>query len=725
MRTIFILLLLSAPCFAQKFTPVEVTRWKEQAQGITIVRDTWGIPHISGKTDADAVFGMLYAQCEDDFERVERNYIIATARLAEVEGEDYVYHDLRTRLFIDSTKAIELLRKSPDWLKKVCVAFADGANYYLHTHPKVNPKLIKRFQPWMPLLFSEGSIGGDIESVSLNGIKDFYGKGPADIKQDVNDDGIEPEPRGSNGFAIAPSISANGHAMLLINPHTSFYFRSEVHVKSEEGLNAYGAVTWGQFFIYQGFNEHCGWMHTSSAADVIDDYYETVVKKGNNLYYKHGKELKALPPEKVTIRFKRGSELIKKDFTTYHTHHGPVVAKEGDKWMSVSLMQDPINALTQSYQRIKSNTFDEFRKVMTLRTNSSNNTVYADDKGNIAYWHGDFMPRRDTKFNWNVPVDGSDPATDWKGLHDLSEIVQVQNPPNGWIQNCNSTPFTAAGPNSPDRGKYPNYMAPDAENARGIHAVKVLTGQKDFTLDKLISVSQDQYLPGFEGLIPSLVKAFDEESVGWDSIKALNEPIQMLRKWDLKYSVTSVPTTVAIFWAQRLRLNSAKQIPPASDQLAILEFLQKKTTAKEKLRALSQTIKGLELDFGNWRQAWGELNRFQRLEGKIDARFDDTKESIAVPFTSSMWGSLAAFGSRRFAGTKKQYGYVGNSFVAVVEFGPKVIARSVVTGGSSSDPRSKHFSDQSALYCTGQFKDVLFYPEDILAHSERTYHPGE
>jgi acyl-homoserine-lactone acylase len=725
MKKILILLFLCSPCVAQKFNQAEVSQWTQQAKEITIVRDTWGIPHITGKTDADAVFGLLYAQCEDDFERVERNYIVATARLAEVEGEDFIYHDLRTRLFIDTTKAIELFKKSPDWLKKICVAFADGANYYLYTHPQVKSRLISRFQPWMPLLFSEGSIGGDIESISLNGIKEFYGNSAADIRQEVNNDGIELEPRGSNGFAISPTISANGHAMLLINPHTSFYFRSEVHIKSDEGLNAYGAVTWGQFFVYQGFNEHCGWMHTSSAADVIDDYRESVVRKGNGLFYKHGKELKPMSHEKVAIRFRKGNQTMKKEFTLYRTHHGPIVAKEKDKWISVSLMQDPVNALTQSYQRIKAKNFEEFRNVMALRTNSSNNTVYADDQGNIAYWHGDFMPKRDKKFNWDAPVDGSDLATDWKGLHELSEIVQLLNPPNGWIQNCNSTPFTAAGSNSPNQKDYPRYMAPDAENARGIHAVKVLSDQTGFTLDKLIAVSQDSYLPAFEGLIPSLIRAYDQESARIDSVKRLAEPMQLLRNWDLRYSATSVPTTLAIFWAQRLRQNSVKRIPANLDQLAVFEFLQKNTSAMEKLVALSQVTKSLENDFGNWQQPWGEINRFQRLEGKIEAKFDDRLASTAVPFTASAWGSLAAFGSRRFPGTKKLYGYSGNSFVAVVEFGPKVKARSVVTGGSSSNPLSKHFNDQSGMYCAGQFKEVLFYPEDFLAHNERSYHPGE
>lgn len=726
MRKVVFFILFATPLMAQKFSNLEISKWKQQAKEVMITRDTWGIPHIAGKTDSDAVFGLLYAQCEDDFDRVERNYIIAFARLAEVEGEALIYNDLRTRLFMDTVKAINLYSTSPAWMKKVCTAFADGINYYLYTHPEVRPKLIRRFQPWMPLLFSEGSIGGDIETVSLNGLKEFYGKMTGNLKQELNDDGSEPEPKGSNGFAIAPFKSASGNSLLLINPHTSFYFRSEVHMKSEEGLNAYGAVTWGQFFIYQGFNEHCGWMHTSSQADVIDEYKETIVKKGSDLFYKYGDALKPLIPEKITIAFKSGSALAKKDFTVYHTHHGPVIAQLDEKWISVKLMQEPLKALTQSYQRTKSATFDDFKNTMMLHTNSSNNTVYADDQGNIAYWHGDFMPKRDTKFDWNLPVDGSDPATEWKGLHTLDEIVHIYNPANGWIQNCNSTPFTAAASSSPNRKAYPVYMAPDAENARGIHADRVLRNETSFTLDKLIAVSQDSYLPGFEKLLPSLLEAYDAIAPSNDTIRTkLLEPIQLLRVWDLRYSTTSVPTTLAIYWAQRLRQNVGARVPAGLDQLSALDFLQTKTSPLERLSALSATLRELQRDFGNWKQSWGEVNRFQRITGKVDPVFDDQKLSAAVPFTSSYWGSLAAYGSKKYPGTKKMYGYVGNSFVAVVEFGKRLRAKSVVTGGSSSNPMSSHFNDQSGMYCGGKFKDVLFYPEDIIGHTERSYHPGE
>lgn len=717
---LFLLALLFYNCAPS--TSSEVQSWEKQAAQIQITRDQWGIPHIYGKTDADAVFGLMYAQCEDDFNRVEVNYINALGRMAEVEGESALYADLRMRLFIDSTRAIAIYKDSPEWLKKLMNAFADGTNYFLYTHPEVKPKLITHFEPWMPLLFSEGSIGGDIESISVKDLQEFYGDGKTTAFAEPEVKPWEKEPTGSNGIAIAPSKSATGHSLFLINPHTSFYFRSEVHMRSDEGLNAYGAVTWGQFFIYQGFNEHCGWMHTSTGTDVIDEYEETIVKEGDKLFYKYGEELKPLPPEKIKLSYKDGDKMTSKEFTVYHTQHGPVIAGKDDKWISVSLMVKPLEALTQSYTRTKSNSYEEFKKTMDIRTNSSNNTVYADDQGNIAYFHGNFIPIRDTQFDWENPVDGSNPATDWKGLHTVEESIHVLNPENGWIQNCNSTPFTVSGEYSPDKSQYPSYMAPDYENFRGIHAVRVLKDSTNFTLDKLIASAYDSYLPAFEHLLPALVKANKKLGTQYPYLK---EPIQELSNWNLRFSKESVPTTLAIYWAQELRRTMANRLPSPYDQLSTMDYLTNKTSEKEKMDALANAVKLLNEYFGTWKTPWGDVNRFQRVSGDIVQKFDDSKPSIAVGFTSSYWGSLASFGARTYPGTKKMYGTSGNSFVAVVEFGDKVIARTSLAGGESGHPDSPHFFDQGQMYANGEFKDANFYPEDVEKNAAMTYHPGE
>ncbi|MBO2009484.1 penicillin acylase family protein [Hymenobacter negativus] len=728
---LLVLLLASLTAGAQKFTPTELARWQQQARQVRIVRDTYGVPHIYGPTDADVVFGLLYAQCEDDFARVEANYLDAIGRLAEVDGEAALYHDLRARLFLDSTQAILIYQKCPADMKKLLDAFAAGTNYYLATHPTIRPQLLHRFQPWMPLMFSEGSIGGNISVVSLERLKAFYSLKKSSSWIDTDIEKADREPVGSNGFAIAPGRSASGHALLLINPHTSFYFRSEVQMVSEQGLNAYGAVTWGQFFVYQGFNEHCGWMHTSSQADSMDEYLETVEEKDGRFFYRYGTKQRAVQAQRISLPYKSGNQMLHKEFTIYRTHHGPIVGQKSDRqWVAVRMMNEPLAALQQSYLRTKATDYASFQQVMKLNGNASNNTVFADAKGSIAYWHGNFMPKRDLKFDWSQPVDGSNPATEWQGFHAVSDLVQVHNPASGFIQNCNSTPFTVAGPSSPPPARYPTYMAPDAENYRGLNAVRVLSNKTKFTLDTLISAANDPHLSAFNEMLPPLLSSYEIEydTAAVRPSAAVGEAIGILRTWDRNYRVSSVAQTVAIYWAERLLTRARARIPAAQPQLDYISFTKfalTNTGSQEKVAALAEAIDDLTRDFGTWKVAWGDINRYQRLTGRIEEHYDDQQPSQPVAFTSSKWGSLAAFGAQAFAGTKKRYGTVGNSFVAVVEFGPRVTARSVVTGGQDSRPGTPHFTDQASLYCTGHFKAVRFYPEDVKANAEKTYHPGE
>ena len=701
----------------------ELARWQTTAARVTIMRDKWGIPHVFGKSDADAVFGMLYAQAEDDFNRVELNYINAMGRLAEVEGEKEVWRDLRMKLYIQPADMQAKYAASPAWLQELMVAFADGLNFYLHTHPEVKPKLLTRFEPWMALSFSEGSIGGDIESIEMKDLEAFYGKALKPTLADIRNVRDE-EPRGSNGFAIAPKLSASGHPLLLINPHTSFYFRPEIHMASEQGLNAYGAVTWGQFFIYQGFNERAGWMHTSGGGDVIDEYLETVVERDGKFFYKYGKEERALRAVPITLPFKKpDGGMGSRSVTAYFSHHGPIVRSENGKWVAIKMMDEPIKALTQSYSRTKAKNYAAFYQAMELRTNSSNNTVYADADGNIAYFHGNFIPKRDTRFDWSKPVDGSNPATEWQGLHDVKETITLFNPASGYISNTNNWPFSASGANSPKRKDYPDYMWSLPENARGIHAERVLKDTKALTLDSLIAAAYDSYLTAFEPLVPQLVKDFDALPAG-DARKAqLAEQVASLRGWDLRFAVNSVPTTLAVYWGQDMVAANAPRARAAN--IPTVDFISTRLNADERLDALGRASARLTRDFGTWKTPWGEINRFQRISGDVDQAYDDSKPSWPVAFTSATWGSLASFGMVAKQKTKRIYGDRGNSFVAAVEFGPKVRAKSILAGGQSGNPASKHFADQAEMYSRGEFKDVLFYKEDIRKQLEREYHPGK
>jgi acyl-homoserine lactone acylase PvdQ len=696
----------------------ELERLAARAAQVEIIRDDFGVPHVYGKTDADAVFGMLYAQAEDDFPRIERNYIWAIGRLAEVEGEAALYSDVRARLYMTADEARAAYAAAPDWLRELCDAFADGLNYYLATHPGVRPALLRRFEPWMPMYFFEGSIGGDIEKIPLAGIASFYGgEQAASVSRPVS--AYAEVPNASNGFAIAGELTRSGNAMLLINPHTSFYFRGEMHVVSEQGLNAYGAVTWGQFFIYQGFNEDTGWMHTSTRVDFMDEFVEDVREVDGHLRYFYGGEMRPVQSYDVTLAYKDGEASSQRRFTLYRTHHGPITHELAGRWVATRINWDPVRALTQSYTRTKQQGYAGFRDMMNIRSNSSNNTVFADSDGNIAYFHGNFVPRRDPRFDYSRPVDGSDPATDWQGIHAVDETITILNPPNGWIQNTNSTPFTAALEFSPRREDYPYYMAPDPENFRGVHAVRVLTGIEDLTLDGLIRLAHDPYLPGFEQLIPGLVEAWERAEA---ADPALAAPIAALRAWDLRTGADSVAMTLAHFYG--LAWEQTGTAPAGLSQMQRVNFYGRETETADRLKVFADTVRMLERDFGKWDTPWGDVNRFQRLSGDIDLVFDDDQPSVAMGMGNSDWGALADFGAKRMPGTRKLYGINGNSFAAVVEFGDRVRAKSILVGGQSNDPASGHFDDQVPLYANQAWKEVAFYREDVEKRAVERYVPG-
>jgi acyl-homoserine-lactone acylase len=705
--TVAAALLLGGAAVAAAQTPADQARWQAEAAQVTITRDDWGIAHVKAATDALVVFGAIYAQAEDDFNRIERNYLVTLGRTSEADGDSSLWADLRYRLFLDPEVLKNLYATSPAWLQALMNAWADGLNYYLATHPDVHPAVITQFEPWMALSFTEGSIGPDIERVNLTQLRAFYDTalGAAAVEADADPDSAVPEvdPGGSNGIAIAPSHTQGGHALLLINPHTSFYFRSELQMTSDEGLNAYGASTWGQFFLYQGFNEHAGWMHTSSAVDNVDEFLETIVTNADgSLSYQYGTELRPVTKKTITLSYRTATGgQAQRSFTTYATHHGPIVRQTAGKWSAFALMNKPIEALEQSFLRTKAQDYSDYIQVANLKANSSNNTLFADSQGNIAFLMPQFMPIRDDSFNYTQPVDGSNPATDWQGLHTLESMPSVANPLNGWAYNTNNWPWTCCGADSPNAAAYPRYFNMGSENERARHIISLLSARNDFTMQTLRDAAFDPYLGFFAQQLPPLIAAYDALPSGDPYRVKLAALISVLRPWDYRWAGDSIATTLAVYWAAGPRNTDAQRIS-----------------------SLVSAMLRLYGDFGHWQVPWGQANRFQRLDDSINnPTFDDTKPSIPVPFVSATYGSLASYpGTRR--NTHFLYATSGNTFVAVVEFGPTLRAWAVKEGGESGHPESPHFFDQAERYASGNLRTVYFYPSDLAGHVERIYTPG-
>lgn len=682
-----------------------------QGHDVTITRDDWGIAHVAGKTDADAVFGAIYAQAEDDFPRIEANLLTALGRRAEAEGEDFLWQDLRQRLWIDPEALKRDYAASPLWLRKLMDAWSAGLNHYVATHSDDRPKVLTRFEPWMALSFTEGSIGGDIEKAALKPLAAFYGgeASPLALARDaVQDD----EPRGSNGIAIAPGLTAHGHALLLINPHTSLFFRSELEMKSDEGLHAYGASTWGQFFIYQGFNEKLGWMHTTSGADNVDEFAEQVLRRNGKWFYRRGTALKPFVARPVTLRFRKADGTMgERTFSTYASDHGPIIGGNKDSWIALSLMHKPVAALSQSWLRTKARNQAEFLKVGEYRANSSNNTLYADSKGKIALLMPQFAPRRDARFDYREPVDGSDLRADWHGLYPRAERPDVVNPASGWVYNSNDAPWRAAGEGTRDPARWPATFDQVGANPRGDHALELLDKAKGLDLESLRALAYDPHLPLFEDLIPGLPPVTDSDP--------LSGPVALLKGWDRRWSAGSQAMSLAHYWGEELEADVRRTMPRTGNVFAAMRA----TTPEQRKAALTRAVASLQADFGGWHVPWREVNRYQRTTSAIVQPFADDKPSLPVVFASARWGSLASFGTRQYPGTKRWYGTSGNSFVAVVEFGPRVRAMAVSSGGASGRETSPHFNDQAELYASGRMRPVYFYAEDLKAHVEKSYRP--
>jgi acyl-homoserine-lactone acylase len=274
----------------------------------------------------------------------------------------------------------------------------------------------------------------------------------------------------------------------------------------------------------------------------------------------------------------------------------------------------------------------------------------------------------------------------------------------------------------PEKGRLSPYVETGGETARGLHAIRVLQDKKDFTVDSLIAAAYDSYLTWFEKPVPCLAKAWDDAPADSPLKARVAEQIALLRAWDLRWGASSVPTSLAVFWGQDIQKRVGDDAKKAG--MYVSDYICTKSSAELLLQSLSDASSKLTADFGAWKTPWGDINRFQRLTGDIVQPFNDSGPSIPVGFTSAVWGSLASFGARAYPGTKKWYGTSGNSFVAVVEFGDKVRARAVTAGGESGYPASPHFNDEAERYSTGNLREVYFYREQLQAHTERQYHPG-
>ncbi|MFN0107251.1 MAG: penicillin acylase family protein [Blastocatellia bacterium] len=699
----------------------------ELASQVTIHRDTFGVPHIFGKTDASVIFGLAYAQCEDNFWQLETDYINALGRAAELVGERGLARDLTFRLF-----EIERLSKAeydrlPANLRALCDAFAAGVNHFTARHPEIKPRLLTGWGGWQVLAFARAGRVGGVNSLGLTQSELQLGKLESSDKAEasgtgegpMNFDGLQSwfveshleVEEGSNMWAVSARKSSSGNAMLFINPHVGFFGggqRYEAQLKSDEGLNVYGFAILGTAYIRTGFNQFLGWSHTNNYADTADVYLESFDDSAKPLSYRYGNERRTAIEWTDTVKVKTEKGIEVRRYRFRKTHHGPIIGYRNGKAVAARFARlEEGGELEQRIAMNRARNLKEFRAALSKVSLTGSNTLYADNRGNIFYVHGNAVPRRSTKFDWTKPVDGSTPETEWQGFHALEELPLFLNPKSGFLQNCNSTAFLTTSEGNPPKDKFPAYMVPEQDTPRAKISRRLLTAKKKFTFDEWTKAATDTTV----GEAAERIEALSEQ---WEQMKRENEAkaeelkpmVWALKAWDQIARVDSAETTLFILTLERANADRSE-------------------TKFRMLNALEKTVAELELKFGTWRVQWGEINRLQRVHTSGDEAFDDKKPSLPVAGGPSFAGVVYTFSARVEKGQQRRYGTAGNTFVAVAEFGKTLRAQSVLVFGQSADPNSKHYLDQAELYTAGKFKPVRFTLAEIKSNSEKAYYPGQ
>lgn len=688
------------------------------AQSVTIYRDKFGVPHVDGPTDASVIFGFAYAQAEDYFWQVEDTYIQSIGRYAEVMGESGLQSDMINRLYeIPSSSQNDFPSLDPK-VQEICKAFTAGLNYYLHRNPEVKPRLITRFEPWHVIAYERHMM-----------LQRLLGRSHAPrsrLKPWLEE---QEASTGSNAWAIGPSRTKEKTAMLFINPHQPFFYAgqfTEGHIRSGEGWNFSGSTFPGGPFPTMGHNEYLGWAHTVNEPDVADVYRVTFDDPNNRLNYKYGDGHKTAAEWTDTIGVKTGNEVKKHTYTFRKTHFGPVIAKENDnQYLAVKIANwHEGSRIVQSLGMTRARNFDEWYAAMSQLKLQMFNTVYADVDGNIFYLYNGAVPRRDPKYDWERPVDGADTNTEWKGIHPIQELPQVLNPPSGYVQNCNSTPFTTTDDGNPFAKDFPPYMVEEKydDKRRAVVSRYLLRQAEKFTFKdwQRLAFDTTMYWPMTE--VPKYARVLEDVRASDPALAAKVQPlIEHLRDWDFQNSVDCTQSTLAMQWYEQLygRGYPVEDLKP--------EFKQ---SPAARLSALVTAAEKLESMFGSWKVPYGDIHRMQRHINVPDGTpppFSDDLPSIpCVGIPGPPGVAYTVYFTESTPERKLRYATTGGSFMGVYEFKKgKIKAGTLLQFGQSADPNSPHHFDQAKLYSKQQFKPAWFYWDEVVKNTEKKYHPGE
>jgi penicillin amidase len=684
------------------------------AQSLTISRDHFGVPHISGPTDAHVVFGLAYARAEDHFSLIEDAVIEALGRQAEVKGESAVRDDYLVRAFRIPQLAQAEYRHLAPKIRVLADAYAAGLNFFLQTHPEEKPKRIDRFEPWHFLAVYRTSWDG-----MARGQAGLEGEDVAAYIRNLR----EKSRIGSNAWAISPRRSGNGKTYLVLNPHIPFDEPYEAHLKSGEGWNFYGELAYGENIIpVLGHNDDLAWSLTMNYPDIADAFTMIFDHPSDSLLYRYGQGYRRAEYWKDTILIRTAEGMKSRVFSFRRTIHGPLLGQVRDTGISYRLAPyEKGGLLEQFYRMSKAGSLAEFREALEIQALPAMNIMYADRYGNIFYIYDGMIPVRNEGLDWDRPVDGSVPENGWKGFHPVGELPQLLNPVSGYLQNCNSDPFHTTSSGNPAPAGFPRYMvAHESENARSERSRQLLDTLQEFSLESLGRAIMDTYVHDADRWLPLLFEEFGR--LGRENRQQadpLREAVDSLRSWDRRAHVDSRAASLYFIFAEIVRHETFTRIfgtpsPEISSRWPYTTYLE-------------QAVRLLENDKGTWKVPWGVINRHQRLPDNGRHLVNPGVHSLPLPGGNSVTGIL--FCAYRdpvlLDSIVTRRADAGHSYVSVVELGDTVRARSVLPYGISRDPESPHYFDQAPLFVQGRFKDVLWHDEEIEKYLEARYHPGE
>ncbi|MCC6971362.1 MAG: penicillin acylase family protein [Phycisphaerales bacterium] len=684
-----------------------VLRARELAAQVTITRDEFGIPHAHGVTDAAAVFGAMFARAEDEYSRIEQAHALSIGRAAQMLGAEALSWD---RIVL-SYEVPELARRqndeAPPEVRALTQAAADALNYYVSLHPAGSSGVIETWEPWMLVAREYGFALYQAQSEAQRVYAAVVSKQP----------NLTPNPPaapdGSNAWAIAGSRTASGRAMLYANPHIPLDEAYELHLSSDAGLNISGSVMYGGGILPSiGFNERLGWSLTVNYPDIADTYAIKLGVDGDELAYRFGNEIRHAIVWKVKLGVKTAAGIEPQEISLAKAHNAPILFQASGVSYAIRVGgMENSRAVEQWYRMARATNLGEWKAAVSLFGLAFHNLVYADADGNIGYIYNAAFPRRDPARDYSGVLDGSDPANEWQGLHTLGEIPQVWNPVCGYVMNCNSSPLSAAAEGqNPDRASFPAYMiGHDLTDGRVAMSHDLLSNANGWTLADLERAAFDTRVYSLDSLRKPLLAEFDKLVAADPArVERVAPAVEAIRAWDGRITLDSSAASLFLIWAEKLFTPAWSSRRAPGDLSA----------------ALAEVMGEYERDFGDWRVAWGEINRHQRFDTSAGLGVSDSRESFPIAGGHGSLGVSFCYLARS-NGTKRRYGYHGSSYVAAVEFADAPAARTIVPFGASRHPDSPHYADQAPIYASGHLKPAHFSAADVAHAKRRAYHPGE